>query len=367
MSQDLYKVLGVARDASAAEIKKAYRSLAKKYHPDATGGEPGASEKFKQVSSAFEVLGDKEKRNLYNEFGQESLRPGFDAGKARAYQKWSKQATRGGSPFAWQGVDFGGDAGGFNFSGAGRRPGRGPGAGQAGFGNIIDELFGGGGGRGGRSGPPQRSLDSERELGVDLGTAMRGGAMRLSVDVDVPCDQCNGRGHLGHSQQQPCMACSGRGTRLKKQRLTVNIPARTPDGSTLRIKGKGSQDGAGRSGDLILSIRIKDDPVFRREGKDLHVELPIRVDEAMHGAKVPLLTPDGRTLTLTVKPGAQSGQSLRLKGQGLGTGKGVGNLVATLSIRLPQKVAPKVLEEFSAGYTGDELQGGARASDASKS
>ena len=359
MAQNLYKVLGVSKTASEAEIKKAYRALAKKYHPDSNKGQAGAADKFKEVSAAFEVLGDKEKRKNYNEFGEDSLRSGFDPDKARHYQKWSKQAAGGGSPFGWQGVDFNGAAGGFSGSGGGA------GAGGAGFGSIFEELFGGAGAGMGRRGsaarPPQRNVDSKRDLNIDLATAMRGGKMRLSVETDEPCPQCAGSGRLGQSSQQPCMACQGRGTRLKKQKLSIKIPPRAPDGSNLRIKGKGAVGPAGRHGDLILTIHIKEDSIYRREGKDLFVDLPIRIDEAMKGAKVPLRTPDGRTLTLTIKAGAQSGQSLRLKGQGLGSGKNAGNLVAVLLIRMPNgEIGESTLNDIIKLYQGDELDNGGR-------
>ncbi len=335
MAKGLYQTLGVSRSASANEIKRAYRKLAKKYHPDTSGGKAGAAERFKEVSAAFEVLGDPDRRKLFDEFGDDSLRPGFDAKQARAYQKWSKQSARdGGGP--WQGVGMGG-------AGAG-----------SGFEDLFGDLFGA------RGGPMQRVQNTARSLEIDLATAMRGGTLKLSLDQQVECPQCHGRGAVGRSKRSVCMACQGQGHSVERQELSVRIPPRAPDGSVLKIKGHGGKGRGGRVGDLRLEIRIQPDPVYRREGKDLHVELPITVDEAVLGGKVSIETPDGRNLTVRVEPGSQSGQALRLKGQGLGSGTRAGNLIATLSIKVPRQGGEEAARALREAYQ-DEVSSKPRA------
>jgi len=340
MAQDLYSVLGVVRGASDAEIKRAYRKLAKRHHPDATGGDARSAEKFKEVSAAFDVLGDAEKRQLYDEFGEDSLKTGFNPNRAREYKKWADQAgTRSNSRWASAGAG-GSPFGGFGFDGEG---------GAGGFEDFFGNIFGR------HSGPVQRSSNLSRELDIDLETAMRGGPMRVTLQRESTCAQCNGTGRTGRSTRTPCMQCSGSGRLPIEDTLTINIPERVPDGSKLTLRGRGEQGGRGETGNLVLEIRIRPHPVFVRDGKDLRVELAIAVDEALLGAKVPLVTPDGRRLTVTVPPGSQSGQSLRLKGQGLGTGKNAGNLVATLSIRVPRSGGEEAARELRSAYT-DELE-----------
>lgn len=340
MAQDLYSVLGVTRSASSAEIKRAYRKLAKRHHPDVTGNDPRSAEKFKEFNAAFDVLGDAEKRKLYDEFGEDSLKTGFEPGRAREYKKWADQAGsrshfRGGGP----------DAGGNPFSGFGFDAEGGAGGFEDFFGNIF----------GRNSGPVQRSSNLLRELEIDLETAMRGGPMRVTLQRETSCRQCNGTGRTGRSTRTACIACRGSGRVAVEDALTINIPERVPDGSKLTLRGRGESGSRGETGNLVLEIRIRPHPVFVRDGKDLRVELPIAVDEALLGAKVPLVTPDGRRLTVTVPPGSQSGQCLRLKGQGLGTGKNAGNLVATLSIRVPRSGGEDAARELRQAYT-DELE-----------
>ncbi|MFH1809872.1 MAG: J domain-containing protein [Pseudomonadota bacterium] len=344
MAKDLYVTLGVSRGASPEEIKRAYRKLAKKYHPDATGGEAASSERFKEVSAAFEVLGDADRRALYNEFGDDALRPNFDAEKARAYQKWARSAGSRRGAGAWQSGEGGDGFGGFQSA---------PGTGGFNVEDLFGDLFRG------RGGPMQRSRNLARTLEVDLETAMRGGTMRLAIDDEVECTQCDGRGQVGLSNRSVCMACNGRGRSPRSQSVSVNIPPRVPDGSKLTLKGKGQSGGRGAAGDLVLEIKIAAHPVFRREGKDLLVDLPITVDEAVLGSKVSMLTPDGRTLALSIKPGSQSGQQLRLKGQGLGTGKRAGNLIAILSIRVPRQGGEQAATDLREAYS-DEVTGAPR-------
>jgi curved DNA-binding protein len=314
--RDLYDVLGVSRTATAQEIKKAYRKLAKKYHPDVNPGNKAAEEKFKEVTAAAEVLGDPKKRSLYDEFGADSLRSGFDPTKADAYRQWKRQGTpSGGMPF-----DFGGfqevrvgDFGTFD------------------FGSIFEDLFGGRAARGRvrtRGPAPQHGAHHEAEIEVELRDAVLGAEHEVRV--------------------------GGKGFRVK-------IPPGVSDGSTIRLSGQGApgQHG-GRHGDLYLKVKLRPHPFVRREGKDLYLDLPLTVPEAALGAEVTLPTFEGQ-VRLRIPAGAQSGKKLRLRGKGMPDLRGGerGDLYAVLQIVVPERSAGleravKPLEDL---YRGDPRAG----------
>ncbi len=300
--EDLYQVLGVARDAADEAIKKAYRKLARKLHPDVNPGDAAAEERFKLVSEAYSVLSDPEKRKAYDEFGEVSLEAGFDAEKARQMREQF-------------GARFGGGFPGFGGSGHG-----GPGGFEESFafGNLDDLLGdvyarrGWSQGQGGRR--PRRGVDVEATLDLDLAEAARGGEKRLGITRPA-----------------------ADGT-LRSETVTVRIPAGVADGGRVRIPGKGGEGRqGGPPGDLHARIRIRPHPVFRLDGRNLLLEVPVTVREATVGAKVEIPTLDGRA-TLTLAPGTDSGQRLRLKGKGLPdpTGGPAGDLYVTVQIRVPR-------------------------------
>jgi curved DNA-binding protein len=312
--RDLYDILGAPRTASAEELKKAYRRLAKKHHPDVNPGDKAAEEKFKEATAAFEVLGDPQRRVLYDEFGADSLRSGFDPAKADAYRQWKRQgAPQGGAPF-----DFGdfrevhvGDFGTFD------------------FGTIFEDLFGGGGargrGRGARRGPAAATgAHAEAEVEVDLRDAVLGGERDL---------------------------------RLEGKTLRVKIPKGVVDGSTIRLAGQGGTGArGGKSGDLYLKVKLREHPFVRRDGRDLYIDLPVTVPEAALGGEVTLPTFEG-PVRLRVPPGAQSGKKLRLRGKGLPDLRGGdrGDLYAVLRIVLPEHSAglERAVKGFESLYKGD--------------
>lgn len=299
--KDLYATLGVAKTADAAEIKRAYRKLTQQYHPDKNPGDKQAEDKFKEFSSAYEVLSDADKRKNYDEFGDMSLTQGFDPERARAY----KQATRGGG---------------------GRRPRGGPGgvpfdesffssAGDArgtSFDDLLSQMFGGGrvtdpmaGGGRGRRPVSQRGHDIEGEITIDFMDMLRGKTVPLRIESE-----------------------SGGG-----RSIDVKVPPGIADGGKLRLRGKG---GAGEPpGDIILTVKVAPHPRLKREGNNLQLSLPVSALEAYRGGPIDVPTPTGK-VTLKLKAGSQNGQTLRLKAKGIApAGQEAGDLLITLDVRLP--------------------------------
>lgn len=293
MHRKYYDTLGVPTDADDKAIKKAFRALAQKYHPDRNAGDATAEAKFKEVNRAYEVLSDKEKRKLYDEFGDDAEKLGFDPEKARGYRDWRAQ---GGQGFDG-GLDmeellrqmFGGGMGGGGFGGGGF-----------------------GGGRGAPRGPA-KGRDISAEMTIDFRTAVRGGERVIGLD--------------------------GR-------QVTVRIPPGVKDGGSLRLRGQGLAGArGGPSGDLLLSLTVTPDPVFERDGDNLILEVPITLGEALRGGTIEVPTLEG-AVNLKVPAGAQSGQSLRLRGKGVEPkGKPAGDLLVKLKVRLPDARGNPALDE----------------------
>jgi molecular chaperone DnaJ len=369
--KDLYATLGVDRGAGADEIKKAYRKLAKKLHPDVNPGDKKSEERFKEVSSAFEVLGDAKKRALYDEFGDVALRSGFDEEKARAYRAYRDQGAAGG--FA----GFGG--------GGGRAPGGAEGfhfeAGQGFDPNDLGSMFGDlfarrPGGREARArSEPTRGEDVEVGLTIDLRDAVLGSEREMSVLLPSRCPECHGSGAKPGSKprkcpqcngtgevrmanglfrgpcprcqgegtlKDPCPRCEGAGVVEESKRLTVKIPAGVETGSRVRLAGKGTPGlRSGEDGDLFLRITVREHPTVRVSGRDLSLDLPITAAEAMLGAEITAPTFEG-PVKLKIPAGSQSGRKLRLRGRGLPglrsgpTGAPRGDLYVVLQIVLPE-------------------------------
>ncbi len=321
-TRDYYEVLGVKRDASDDEIKKAYRKLARKFHPDLNPGDKTAEDQFKQLQGAYDVLSDAENRKLYDQYG-ENWRA-VKAGGEPPPPGWQPGAPpRGTGARTGGGFDFGD----FEFGSFGGR------GGGAGF-DIFEELFGGERGRTQRSG---RGQDVEAELEMTLEEAHRGARRTLQMQVAEICPKCNGS---GVKDDRPCDTCGGAGQVLRQKNIEVNIPAGVRDGSTVRLAGQGgSGNNGGEPGDLYLHIRVRPHPVFTVKGDDLEVELPVAPWEAVLGASVEAPTIDGR-VDLKVPPGAKSGQRLRLRGQGLNKRKGGrGDEYVRLKVVVPKDVS----------------------------
>lgn len=317
--RDLYDILGVARTASADEIKKAYRRLARQHHPDVNPGNKAAEERFKEVTAAFEVLSDEKRRKLYDEFGPDALRTGFDEKRAEEYRRWKRQGTPpGGVPF-----DFGdfatvnvGDMGSFDFS------------------TIFGDLFGGGGARG-----------HGRARGRRAPFATPGADAIATVEVSL----------------RDAVLGAERDLRVEDRTLRVKIPPGVGDGARIRLAGQGGPGAnGGPAGDLFLEVKLADHPRLRREGKDLFLDLPVTVPEAVAGAEVRLPTFEG-PVSLRVPRGAQSGMRLRLRGKGLPDLKGGprGDLYAVVQVVLPQAsdAVEQAVRPLAALYEGDPRAG----------
>ena len=307
MAQDFYQRLNVARGATADEIKKAYRKLAKQYHPDHNPGDKGAEEKFKALNEAFEVLGDVKKRKMYDEFGEDAAKLGWDEAKAEQFRAYRAGPRQGGGGFAG-----GGFPGGFGGDGA-----------QVDFESILSEMFGQQ--RRGRKAGPRAGGDVQASMEVTLADAVLGAEKQFT---------------------------------LHGKRLSVKIPAGVENGSRVRLTGQGEPgERGGPPGDLFLDITVAEHPLVRREGADLYLDLPVTVGEAALGAelKVPVFGGSGM---VTLRPGTQSGTKLRLRGKGVPALRGStpGDLFLVVMIKLPEtldEATKKAVTTLEKHYHGD--------------
>ena len=385
--KDYYELLGVKKSASAEEIRKAFRKLARKYHPDVNPGDKVAEERFKAMSEANDVLSDPKKRKIYDQVGFYS--DNIDPATAEAYARGGGQPGAGAGGFgggfpgaqpgaAGQGVPF--DFGGFDFSDMfeGARGQRAAGGGAGGFRDIFSGMFGGRGGAAQEG--PEPGSDLEYQVNVPFWTAIRGGVMKLNITrqdtcgnchgsgvIEQPgvCPQCKGKGTIEQSANRmkfnvtcprcggtgknvsPCPVCHGEGVVSRTEPLEVRIKAGTRDGQRIRIPGKGNAGGhGGAAGDLYVIIRAGEHPVFRRDGDDIQITVPVTATEAALGAKIEVPTIDGRAL-LKVPPGTQSGQKLRLREKGVpsATKEGVrGDEIVEVKLTVPMPRDEKTKE-----------------------
>lgn len=354
--KDYYEILGISKNASEDEVKKAYRKLAKKYHPDMNSGDKEAEAKFKEINEAYEVIGDKDKRAKYDQFGHAAFDPnGFGGGGFEGFG------------------DFGG------FSGFG------------GFGDIFDTIFGEGGfgfstsSRTRKTGP-QRGSDIKYEVEIKFEEAAfgvkkdinvsrnetcsecKGSGAKSNSDVET-CKKCGGTGEVRYTQstpigrivnvkicdecrgegkviKNPCSACYGRGIRRRNRKITVDIPAGVDNGNILTLRGEGEpgQKG-GPNGDLYVYIKIKPHRIFKRDGIDLFCEIPISFAQAALGDNITVPTLEGNE-TFTLDEGTQTGSTFKLKGKGIQSLKSryKGDLYFTVKVEVPKKLDAKQKE-----------------------
>lgn len=340
--KDYYDILGVKRDASQADIKAAFRRLARKYHPDLNPGDKGSEDKFKEINEAYAVLGDPKKKEQYDK-GPEQF-----------------------AGFEWPGAQPSGFEGAFD------------------FGDIFADLFGGGRGAARGTGMrfPQRGADLVAEVSISFGEAFSGVTRPIAVTREAPCQYCGGsgaeeaqtckrcggtgrlqskRGFFSTVQSCPecggqgkkvtkiCSACRGAGKRVYSEAVNVKIPAGVDNESMVRLRGMGSAGvNGGPPGDLHLKVRLAPHPFFKREGGDLFLALPVTVGEAALGARVDVPTPEGRAF-MKLPPGTQSGQRFKLKGKGFPSPRGGrGHLYVDIKIVVPGELDEKAKESIKA-------------------
>lgn len=350
--RDYYEVLGVSRNASEDELKKAYRKVAKKYHPDLNPGNKEAEEKFKEVNEAYGVLSDPEKRSKYDQFGHAGVDPNFGAG-----------------------------GGGFNGAGFD-------------FGDIFSDIFGGGfGGFGGgsRRNGPRRGADVRQAVDISFEEAAFGCKKKINITKQEKCDtcggsgaapgtsaetchRCNGTGQIQTQQRTmlgymtnvstcpechgsgkiiktPCRDCRGTGKVRKSKTIEIDIPAGIDDGQTMQLSGQGEAgERGGPNGDLLVTIRVRRHPLFRRQDNDVYITMPITIVQAALGATVKVPTLDG-TVEYDIPEGTQPGTRFRLRGKGIPflRGRGRGDQYVTVDVEIPKNLSMKqkeLLREF---------------------
>lgn len=312
--KDYYKTLGVARGASTDEIKKAFRKLARKYHPDVNPGDKKAEEKFKEINEAYEVLSDQDKRQKYDTLGpnwQEQFGPNF----SNARRSYTFNGSRG-MPFEFDPA-------------------------SSGFSDFFETLFGRGAPgprtRSGAGGDMRRRTgDSiEQPVEVTLQEAYVGGSRTFNIQTTEICTICHGTGDVAG---KVCSNCGGQGVVPRNKKIQVKIPAGVENGSRIRVAGEGQPGiGGGPRGDLFLVISVKPDPTFERKGDDLYVDIDVDLVKAMLGGSVQVPTPDGKRLLLTIPAETQNTRTFRLANKGMPhlRGEGSGNLYARVKVILP--------------------------------
>ena len=388
-TKDYYAILGLKKTATPDDIRKAFRKLARKHHPDVNPGDKKAEEKFKEISEANDVLSDEKKRRVYDALGYytDQIDPATAEAAARGGYGYAGGAPGGGSSRPTGGgrgvpIDFGG----FDFSDYANHPNEAPsqGTGGSSWGSFRD-IFSGVFNQGQKSQGPEPGSDLEYQASVDFWTSIRGGVVKLQVmrqdtcptckgkptggggpcpecqgtgqvtqmggrmKFKIACPRCGGSGRLDHE----CATCHGEGTVSRTETVEIRIKPGTRDGQRIRLAGKGNAGtNGGPAGDLYLIIKIEPHPAFTRVADDIQIMVPVTVPEAALGAKIEVPTIDGRA-QLKIPPGTQSGQKLRLRGKGVPSAshEGVrGDQIVTIDIVVPQlrdERSKEILREFA--------------------
>jgi molecular chaperone DnaJ len=371
-NKDYYAVLGVSASATQDEIKKQYRKLAAKHHPDKNQNDPKAADRFKEISEAYQVIGDPDKRKQYDQMRQLGA---FGGGRPGA---------GGGSPF---GGGYGGGFGGGGGSGGYRYEEFDIG-GLGGLGDIFSSMFGGGA-RGGRPQQKQneRGQDIEANLEIPFRTAALGGKVPVDLEVNEECETCHGSGAAPGAKIQSCPECGGRGTISfgqggfavnrpcpmclgrgtvpsercptckgagevrSKKKVMITVPAGVDSGAKIRLKGQGGRGvKAGQPGDLIITFTVQPDRFYRREGLDVIAPVPINIAQATLGSKISVKTIDGKKVTIRIPPGTPGGKRFRVPGQGIERDGAKGDLIVVVDVTVPDKLTEeqeKAMREFA--------------------
>lgn len=373
-TKDYYAVLGVSSTAAADDIKKQYRRLAKKYHPDANPNDPKATERFKEISEAYQVIGDEEKRKQYDEMRRLGAFAGYPPPGGARQRPGSRGSSRapGSGPTAedirFQDFDVGG---------------------LGGLGDLFGSIFGGGApGARGRQRAAEQGQSVETTLEVPFRTAASGGKVPIELEVNEECATCNGSGAAPGATMKTCPECSGRGTisfgqggfavnrpcpmcmgrgqipsercptcngagevRTRKKVL-ITVPAGSDTGTKIRLRGQGGRGAnGGPPGDLVITLQVQDDRFYKREGTDLLATVPLNIAQATLGTKISVRTLDGKKVSIKIPPGTPSGKRFRIRGQGITKDEVAGDLIVETSIIVPDSLSEeqeRLLKEFAA-------------------
>jgi molecular chaperone DnaJ len=371
-TKDFYSVLGVSSTASQDEVKKAYRKLAKKFHPDANANDPKAAERFKEISEANNVIGDPTKRKQYDEMRRLGAFDGGGfggfGGGGRSPRAGTRSSPSGAETINFQDFDIGG---------------------LGGLGDLFSSMFGGGEGRQtSRQRGPERGQTVEASLDIPFRTAARGGKVPIELEVSEECPtchgngaapgaslkicpECNGRGVISFGQggfavnrpcpvclgrgqvpTEPCPTCRGSGEVRVKRKVLINVPPGVDTGSKIRLKGqggKGTQNGP--PGDLIITFNVLVDKFYKRDGLDVIATVPLNIAQATLGTKISVRTLDGKKVAIRIPPGTPSGKRFRVRGQGIQKADKKGDLIVEVSIQVPEKLSEeqeKMMKDFAA-------------------
>lgn len=364
-TRDYYQVLGVAEKATADEIKKAYRKLAKQYHPDANQGDPSAAERFKEVGEAYSVLSDEEKRRKYDQMRKLGA---FGFGSRRPGPGTSRPSPGGGAP-------GGPEAESFSFDDL---------TGFGGLGDLFSSIFDRG--RRGTEAPrgggvPARGRNVEYVVEITFEAAVRGEKIAITVPVTeecatcsgsgatpgtktVRCAECRGTGNVSFGQgtfavtrpcpacfgrgtipETPCASCGGNGSVRQNRKIQLTVPAGVDNGSKIRLSGQGERGaGGGPPGDLIITFQVKPHRFFRREGLDIHVVVPVNIAQATLGTTLRVNTVEGKKVQLKVPPGTQGGTRFRIKGMGVRRDGSVGDQYVEVKLEVPERLSEEERE-----------------------
>jgi molecular chaperone DnaJ len=367
-TKDFYATLGVSSSASQDEIKKAYRKLAKKYHPDANASDAKAAERFKEISEANNVLSDPAKRKQYDEMRRLGAFDGGGFGGFGGGARSRGAGSRGGT----QNINFEE----FDIGGLG------------GLGDLFSSMFGGGEARqGARSRGPEKGQTVEATLDIPFRTAARGGKVPIELEVSeecqtchgsgaapgaqlATCPECNGRGVVSFGQggfavnrpcpvclgkgqvpTEPCPTCRGSGEVRVRRKVLVNVPPGVDTGSKIRLKGQGGKGSAnGPPGDLVITFNVLTDKFYKRDGLDVIATVPLNIAQATLGTKISVRTLDGKKVAIKIPPGTPSGKRFRVRGQGIQKGDKKGDLIVEVSIQVPEKLSEeqeRMMKEFA--------------------
>jgi molecular chaperone DnaJ len=366
-TKDYYAVLGVSASATQDEIKKQYRKLAARYHPDKNPGDPKAADRFKEISEAYHVVGDAEKRRQYDEMRRLGAFGPFGRERGGARTGASQNGPFGGGTFRFDDLDIGGLGGG--------------------LGDLFSSMFGAGMRGGARARGPERGQDVETTLEIPFRTAALGGKVPVELEVNEECQTCHGSGAApgakmqtcpecggsgfisfgqgGFAVQRPCPACLGRGQIptercptcngtgevRARRKVVINVPPGVDTGTKIRLKGQGGRGSRnGPPGDLLITFQVQPDRFFRREGLDVVAPVPINIAQATLGSRINVRTIDGKKVAIRIPPGTSSGKRFRVRGHGIEKDGRKGDLIVQVDVIVPENLTEeqeRAMREFA--------------------